>query len=58
MKFLKLFNKSTEKPLNKSRYQSSLLKKMITSSSNDIINDYTNMKIINKYWAFHVLIQT
>ena len=48
MKFLKLFNKSTEKPLNKSRYQSSLLKKMITSSSNDIINDYTNIKIVNK----------
>ena len=42
--FSKLFNKSTEKRLKQPRCQSSLLKKTITSSSNDIINDFTTSK--------------
>ena len=41
MKFSKLFNKSAEKCLKRPSYRSSLLKKMIMSSSNEIINDYT-----------------
>ena len=41
IKFSKLFNKSTEKRLKQPRCQSSLLKKTITSSSNDIINAFT-----------------
>ena len=44
IKFSKLSNKSTEKCLKQGRCQSSLLKKTITSSSKDIINDFTTSK--------------
>ena len=44
IKFSKLFNKSTEKCLKQAKCQSSLLKKTITSSSKDIINDFTTSK--------------
>ena len=39
IKFSKLFNKSTEKRIKQPRLKSSLLKKMVTSSSNDIMTD-------------------
>ena len=55
IKFSKLRDKSTEKRLKQPRYQRCLLKKMITSSSNDIVNDYATSKK-QKLWAFHVLL--
>ena len=55
IKFLKLCDKSTERRLKQPSYQRCLLKKMITSSSNDIVNDYALSKK-QKLWAFRVLL--